>query len=364
MRLKQFILSLLCLLPFAAQAGTTVGLIAPLTGQYAVFGEQIKRGAEQAAKDLGGIRLRIADDACDPKQAVAVANQLAAEGVQFVVGHYCSGSAIPASKVFMENNILLISPGATNPKLTDEADGLVFRVCGRDDRQGEVIGKYLLAHHAKDKIALLNDKSAYGRGLANEVKRALNAGGATEAMFESYTAGERDYRALVTNLKQAGIKFVFIGGYHTEAGLIARQLAEQGAKAQIIGGDALVTDEFWSIAGEAGEGTLMSFGPDPRNIPAAQPAVTEFRKAGYEPEGYTLYTYAAFQVLAQALAMPYDKAASDMGMVTPHNVARAMHANQYETVLGTLGFDARGDVKGTSYVLYRWHDGKYAELKE
>ncbi|MEQ1651146.1 MAG: branched-chain amino acid ABC transporter substrate-binding protein, partial [Hyphomicrobium sp.] len=195
-----WIIALGCmLLPCTVQAETTIGLIAPLTGQYAVFGEQIRRGAEQAAKDIGGIKLKIADDACDPKQAVAVANQLVAEGVKYVVGHYCSGSAIPASKVFLENDVLLISPGATNPKLTDEAQTYVFRVCGRDDRQGEVIGKYLLAHHAKEKIALLNDKSAYGRGLADEVKRVLNAGGVTEVLFESYTAGERDYRALVTN---------------------------------------------------------------------------------------------------------------------------------------------------------------------
>lgn len=352
-----WIISLGCVLfPIALHAETTIGLIAPLTGQYAVFGEQIRRGAEQAAKDIGGIKLNIADDACDPKQAVAVANQLVAEGVKYVVGHYCSGSAIPASKVFIENNVLLISPGATNPKLTDEALTYVFRVCGRDDRQGEVIGKYLLAHHAADKIALLNDKSAYGRGLADEVKRVLNAGGVKEISFESFTAGERDYRALVTNLKQAGIQTIFVGGYHTETGLIARQLAEQGAQIKIFGGDALVTDEFWSIAGSAGEGTMMTFGPDPRNMPAAKTVVEEFRKNGYEPEGYTLYTYAAFQALTKALAgvKAGDSAA----------VAATLREKPSDTVLGSLGFDAKGDVQGTGYVLYRWHDGKYAEIKE
>lgn len=345
------------LLPFTAAAETTIGLIAPLTGQYAVFGEQMRRGAQQAAKDLGNIKLNIADDACDPKQAVAVANQMVAQGVKYVIGHYCSGSAIPASKVFMENEVLLISPGATNPKLTDEAQTYVFRVCGRDDRQGDVIGKYLLMHHAKDKIALLNDKSAYGRGLADEVKRVLNAGGVTEIMFESYTAGERDYRALVTNLKQVGAQAVFIGGYHTETALIARQLTEQGAQVKIFGGDALVTDEFWSIAGAAGEGTMMTFGPDPRNVPAAKSVVDEFRNGGYEPEGYTLYTYAAFQALAKALAAA-GKGEDNVA------VAKELRAAQVDTVLGPLGFDAKGDVNGAAYVLYRWHDGKYAEVKE
>ncbi|MBP7252222.1 MAG: branched-chain amino acid ABC transporter substrate-binding protein [Alphaproteobacteria bacterium] len=341
----------------AGRAVTTVGVIAPLTGQYAVFGEQIKRGAEQAAKDMTGFKLRLADDACDPKQAVTVANQMVAEGVQFVIGHYCSGSAIPASKVFIENGVLLISPGATNPKLTDEADTFVFRVCGRDDRQGEVIGNFMLKHHAQARIALINDKSAYGRGLADEVKRVINAGGIKETLFESYNAGERDYRALVSKLKESKAEVLFIGGYHTEAGLIARQLAEQGAQLQIFGGDALVTDEFWSIAGKAGEGVLMSFGPDPRNNPAAQQAVAQFRQQGYEPEGYTLYTYAAFQALEHALAQPYDK-------FSPGIVARALRAQPAETVLGKLGFDAKGDVQGNGYVLYRWHDGKYAEIKE
>jgi branched-chain amino acid transport system substrate-binding protein len=355
-RLLSFLL--LCgFVPWSVHAETTVGLIAPLTGQYAVFGEQFKRGAEQAAKDIGGIKLRFADDACDPKQAVTVANQLVAEGVQFVVGHYCSGSAIPASKVFMENGVLLISPGATNPKLTDEAETYIFRVCGRDDRQGAVIGHYVLQHYAKGKIALINDKSAYGRGLADEVKRVINAGGLNEVVFESYNAGERDYRALVSKLKESNADILFIGGYHTEAGLIARQLAEQGAKLQIIGGDALVTDEFWSIAGKAGEGVLMSFGPDPRNNPAATQAVAQFRKTGYEPEGYTLYTYAAFQALGHALAQPYDK-------FSPSTVAQALRAHQADTVIGQLGFDAKGDVTGNGYVLYRWHDGHYAEIKE
>ncbi len=357
MRLSRFLTTLLCLLPLAAQAETTVGVIAPLTGQYAVFGEQMRRGAEQAAKDLGGIKLRFADDACDPKQAVAAANQLVSDGVQYVIGHYCSGSAIPSSKVLMENNVLLISPAASNPKLTDEALTFVFRMCGRDDKQGAVIGKYLLEHYAKAKIALLNDKSAYGRGLADEVKRTINAGGLKETMFESYTAGERDYRTLVTILKQNGIQAAFIGGYHTEAGLIARQLAEQGAKIQLFGNDSLVTEEFWSIAGKAGEGTLMTFGPDPRNNPAAKEVVDGFRKAGYEPEGYTLYTYAAFQVLAKALSAPHDK-------LTVATIPAYLRSEKFDTVIGPLSFDAKGDVVGVSHVFYRWHDGKYAEIKE
>jgi len=359
-----FAAALLCLCAAPARADVVVGLAGPLTGQYAIFGEQMRRGAEQAAADInaaGGINgeklvLREADDACDPKQAVTVANQMMSGGVKFVIGHYCSGSAIPASKVYMEEGAVFITPAATNPKLTDEGKDVVFRVCGRDDRQGEADGRYILQHFAGKKIAIAQDQSAYGRGLADVVKATLNAGGVKETLFEAYTPGERDYSALISRLKQAGVQVLFIGGYHTEAGLIVRQLKEQGAAIQVIGGDAFVTDELWKIAGTAADGLLMSFGPDPRKRPEAQALLAMLRKSGYEPEGYTFYTYAAIQAMADAIRRA--------GAADPLKVAAALRAAPVKTVLGTLSFDAKGDVTDPAYVMYRWHDGKYAEVGE
>jgi len=352
----------LCAAP--VHADINVGIAGPLTGSYATFGEQMRRGAEQAVADIngsGGIKgekliLRAVDDACDPKQAVTVANQLASGGVKYVVGHYCSGSAIPASKVYMDEGMLLITPAATNPKLTDDAKDLIFRVCGRDDRQGKVDGAYIVKNFPGKKIAIAQDQSAYGRGLADEVKATLNGAGVKEVLFEAYTPGERDYSALISRVKQANAEVLFIGGYHTEAGLIARQLKEQGAKVQIIGGDALVTDELWSIAGPSAEGLMMSFGPDPRKRPEAQSLLEALHKTGYEPEGYTFYTYAAFQALAAAMIK--------VGASDTLKVATTMRAAPVPTVLGPLGFDAKGDAEGPGYVLYRWHDGKYAEVGE
>jgi len=349
----------------AAHAGDlTVGIAGPFTGSYATFGEQMKRGAEQAVADInaaGGVNggkliLKMGDDACDPKQAVTVANQLISDGVRLIIGHYCSGSAIPASKVYMEEGAVLITPAATNPKLTDEAKDVIFRVCGRDDRQGSVDAKYILKNFAGKKIAIINDQSAYGLGLANEVKKTLNDAGVQEVLFEAYTPSERDYSALISRIKQANAEVLFIGGYHTEAGLIARQLKEQGASVQLVGGDALVTDELWKIAGPAAEGMLMSFGPDPRKRPEAQPIIEALRKSGYEPEGYTFYTYAAFQALIAAI--------KNAGSADPMKVATALRAKPVDTVLGSLSFDAKGDVSGPTYVMYRWHDGKYAEVGE
>ncbi|MGH6945926.1 MAG: branched-chain amino acid ABC transporter substrate-binding protein, partial [Kiloniellales bacterium] len=167
----------------------------------------------------------------------------------------------------------------------------------------------------------------------------------------AYTAGEKDYSAIVSKMKAAGIDVVYIGGYHTEAGLIIRQAHQQGFEPQLISGDALVTDEYWKITGPAGEGTLMTFSPDPRKNDVAKPVVEKFRADGYEPEGYTLYTYGTVQAWAQAV----EKA----GSTDLEKVAEALHKNKFQTVLGEIGFDDTGDVTAPGYVWYIWHDGKY-----
>lgn len=336
----------------------------PMTGQYAAFGEQLRKGAEMAVRDInakGGVmgkqlRLEIGDDACDPKQAVAVANQFAASKVAFVAGHFCSGSSIPASKVYMEENILQITPASTNPKLTDEASGgTVFRVCGRDDQQGKVAAEYMIKNFKDKKIAIAHDKQAYSQGLADATKAALNAGGVTEVLYDTVTAGEKDFAAFVTKLKQANVDVLYYGGYHTEAGLIVRQMREQGLQTLLISGDALVTDEFWSIAGAAGEGTIMTFGPDPRKKPEAAAVVEAFQKENYNPEGYTLYTYAAVQAWAEA--------ATKAGTLDAKAVATALRGGTFNTVLGARSFDEKGDIKQLDYTFYVWKGGKYAEME-
>jgi branched-chain amino acid transport system substrate-binding protein len=343
-----------------------VAVVGPITGQNAAFGEQMKRGAEKAVADINAksgvlgkkLKLLVGDDGCDPKQAVAAANQMANQKAVFIDGHYCSSSSIPASEVYAENGMLQITPASTNPSLTDQAAkrgwNNVFRTCGRDDAQGRVAGQYIAQHFKGKAIAILNDKSAYGKGLADETKKAMNAAGLQEAMYDTINAGDKDFSALVSKMKQANIALIYLGGYHTEAGLLVRQAREQGLNALLMGGDALATEEFWKITGPIGEGTLMSFPPDPRNLASAQATVAEFKKQGFDPEGYTLFTYAAMQVFAQAA----EKAKS----VKVDDVSKVMHANKFDTVIGTIGFDAKGDVVGPDYVVYSWKNGKYAEL--
>ena len=342
---------------------TPIAIVGPVTGQYASFGQQMKNGAELAVEDInaaGGVlgkklNLDIGDDACDPKQAVAVANQMTAKGVALVAGHYCSGSSIPASKVYAESDMVQISPASTNPAFTDERAGPnIYRVCGRDDQQGGVAGKYLASHFSDRNIAIVHDKTAYGKGIADEVKKAINAAGKQETMYEAITAGEKDYSALVSKLKQANIDVVFFGGYHTEAGLIVRQMRDQGLATVLMGGDALITQEYWSITGPAGEGTLMTFSPDPRKNPAAAEVVKRFKDKGIEPEGYVLYTYAAIQAWKQAAEKAKSIASAD--------VVKALNDTEFDTVIGKFKFNEKGDPNLPPYAVYRWSKGTYEQI--
>ena len=350
----------------AAAQDIVIGVAGPVTGQYAAFGEQLKRGAQMAVNDInakGGVNgrklvLEVGDDACDPKQAVAVANQLVSKKVVFVAGHFCSSSSIPASAVYNEGGVLQITPASTNPALTDDAAkkgwNNVFRTCGRDDLQGQVAGKYIANKYKGQKVAIIHDKSAYGKGVADETKKAMNAAGLQETMYEAISQGDKDFSALVSKMKQAGVDVIYLGGYHTEGGLIIRQAKDQGLNATLIGADALVTDEFYKITGKAGDGTLMTFAPDPRKVATAKEVVEKFKKEGYDPEGYTLYTYAAIQVFADAMAKTKSTKVDEL--------AKAIRDGSYKTVIGELKFDKKGDVIDPEYVFYVWKDGKYEQM--
>jgi branched-chain amino acid transport system substrate-binding protein len=347
----------------SAQAEIAISTAGPMTGQYATFGEQMRNGAEMAVADInadGGVlgeqlTLSVGDDACDPRQAVSVANEFVNEGVVFVAGHFCSGSSIPASQVYTEEGILQISPASTNPALTDEGGENVFRVCGRDDQQGAIAADYIAQNFPDANIAIVHDRTAYGKGLADATRASLDALGVQDSFYQAYTAGESDYSALVTRLNADDIDVLYVGGYHTEAGLMVRQMREQGMDTQLISGDALVTDEFWAITGEAGAGTLMTFGPDPRDFPAAAEVVERFRDQGIEPEGYTLYTYAAIQVFAQA--------AETAGSTDLDALIEALRGESFDTVIGQLSFDDNGDIEQPAYVFYEWgSDGNYTQL--
>lgn len=327
----------------------------------------MQKGAEQAAADInaaGGIngeqiKIVLGDDVSDPKQGISVANKFVADGVKFVVGHFNSGVSIPASEVYAENGILEITPAATNPVFTERGLWNTFRTCGRDDQQGGIAGKYLADNFKDAKVAIIHDKTPYGQGLADETKKAANAAGVKEAIYEGVNVGDKDFSALIAKMKEAGVSVIYWGGLHTEAGLIIRQAADQGLKAKLVSGDGIVSNELASIAGDAVEGTLNTFGPDPTINPANKDLVAKFKAAGFNPEAYTLYSYAAVQTIAAA--------AKDAGSLDPEAVAAAMKKGKFSTVLGELSFDEKGDPKLPGYVMYEWKkgpDGKFSYFQQ
>jgi branched-chain amino acid transport system substrate-binding protein len=341
----------------------TIAVAGPMTGDQAAFGRQMKNGADMAIEQInaaGGVlgkklALDVEDDACDPKQARSVAEKIAGQKVPFVAGHYCSSSSIPASEAYADGNVLQITPASTNPLFTERKLWNVARVCGRDDQQGEVAGAYIAKNFKGKNIAILNDKTTYGKGLADETKKALNKAGIQEKLYESYNKGDKDFNAIVSRLKKENIDLVYVGGYHTEAGLILRQMRDQGLKTVLMAGDALADKEYASITGPAGEGTLFTFGPDPRKKPTAAAIVKKFQAKNIDPEGYTLYTYAAIQVWSQA--------AAKAGTTDPKKVMDTIKKGSWDTVIGKLQYDSKGDIKQLDYVVYKWDDkGGYAEI--
>ncbi|GGK00552.1 branched-chain amino acid ABC transporter substrate-binding protein [Pseudomonas matsuisoli] len=349
-----------------AQADVIIGVAGPMTGGNAAFGEQFWRGAEQAAADInaaGGIdgekiTLIKADDACEPKQAVAVANRLVdSDNVVAVVGHFCSSSTIPASEVYDEAGIISITPGSTNPQVTERGLTGEFRMCGRDDQQGTIAGDYIVDTLKATKVAVIHDKDTYGQGLADATRAQLNKRGVKEVMYEGLTRGEKDFNALVTKIRASGADVVYFGGLHPEAGPLVRQMREQGVTAKFVSGDGIVTDELVGTAGgpQFVDGVLMTFGADPRLIPDGKAVIEKFRANGYEPEGYTLYSYASVQAIAAA----FNGAGSTDGA----EASQWLKSHPVQTVMGTKSFDEKGDLKVSDYVMYQWGaDGKYKQL--
>src|SRR5712691_2230587 len=351
-----------------AQAEIKLAVGGPITGGSAAFGAQLKNGVDQAVEDInaaGGILgqklvVSIGDDRADPKEGVSVANKFASDGVKFVIGHFNSGVTIPASDVYLENGMLVITPAATNPKVTDRP-GMwnVFRVCGRDDQLGIVAGTLIAAKYKGKRVAIIHDKTTYGQGLAEETRKAINAKGLKEVMFEGVNKDDKDFTALASKIKSANPDLVYWGGLHDTGGLIVRQMRDQGVRAPLMGGDGLADDEFAAIAGPGADGTLMTYSPDPRNNPKNKEIVELFRKKrGFEPQAYTLYSYAAVQIIKQA--------AEQAKSLDPKKVADVMHSGKsFNTVLGDMSYDKKGDVTGYTvagkkkdrYVLYVWKKG-------
>jgi branched-chain amino acid transport system substrate-binding protein len=357
------VISIAALCATTATAEILIGVAGPMTGKDAWSGAQLERGAEMAVADLnaaGGVlgeqvQLITVDDFCDPEQAVAAAEKLVSEDVIFVVGHYCSGASIPASEIYQAAGILQISPASTNPTFTELGRSNVFRVVNRDDANGVVIGNYLADHWPDKKIAILHDGTTYGKGAAEEVKKNLNRRGLTEAIYQAYVPGKANYGAEIDGLQAAEIAVAFIGGYPAEIGLMARHARDRGYSVQLMAANSMGTEEFRLIAGAAAEGILFTDPADPRRRAEAAPVVERFRASGFEPEGYTLYAYGAVQAWAQATAKA--------GSLEIEAMITSLREHQFDTVLGPIDFDDKGDLAVQNPVWYVWRGGTYMPLE-
>jgi branched-chain amino acid transport system substrate-binding protein len=346
-----------------ARADVAIGFSTPLTGPHAWVGEPHLAGTELAVADLnakGGVlgeplELIVVDDGCNAELAPLAAQKLVSEAVAVAFGATCSGAAIPASQVYRGAGILMIEAGATNPRLTEDKDGHVFRIVGRDDRQGAIAGDYLASRWSDSNIAIVHDGSAFGQGLAEEVKKQLNQRGIGEALFATYQAEALDYSDLLDQLRTASVEVLYLGGYSPDAGLIIRQARDRAYPVQLIAGDSLSTGEFWLVAGRAGEGTLFTSFSDPTHEPRAAEVMARLQGQLQQPNARAVYSYTAVQLWAQAI----EKA----GTLEPDAVAAALHGNQFETLLGTIGFDENGDITGYEpFVWYIWQEGNYAPV--
>lgn len=343
-----------------------IAMVLPTTGPLTQYGDMVKEGVSTAVEQInaaGGINgkkfeVTTVDDACEPKQGPVAANRVVNSKIGYVVGPVCSGAAIAAAPVYDSEGVVVITPSATAPALTDGKNfHFIFRTIGRDDQQGPAAAKFVIEQLKPKKIAVLHDKQSYGQGIASSVRDELKKAGIDVALFEGINAGDSDYSAIITKLKSTGVDFVYYGGYHPEMGLLLRQSAEQGLKVRMMGPEGVGNPEVNAIAGNAVEGMLLTLPADFSSNPKNAAVVKAFQDKKRNPSGaFQLSAYAATQVLAQSI-----KAVGD----NPSKVADHLHKNSFETVLGTVAWNKQGDLKSFDFQVFEWHkDGSKSLAKK
>ena len=334
-----------------------IAIAGPMSGSVAQYGDMVKAGALTAIEQInaaGGangnkFEAVLMDDACEPKQAVAVANKIVSQGIHYVIGHVCSGSTIPASDIYENEGIVMVTPSATAPQLTEtKKRNFIFRTIGRDDQQGPAAAQYIIGKVKPKKVAVLHDKQSYGQGIASSVKKDLEAAKIPVAVFEGINAGDSDYSAVITKLKSQGVDFVYFGGYHPEMGLLLRQAREQGVKATFMGPEGVGNKDVTAIAGPASEGMLVTLPADFSADPANAALVKAFADKKRDANGpFQMPAYAAVKIIGDAIAGAKS--------TDPTKVAAYMHKNAFTTPIGKVEYDAKGDLKSFKFVVYTWH---------
>lgn len=349
-----------------AHAQIKIALVIPTTGALTQYGDMVKEGATtavemaNAAGGIGGKKIELVpvDDACEPKQGPVAANRVVNSKIGYVVGPVCSGASIAAAPIYNNEGVVVVTPSATSPALTDGKNyHFIFRTIGRDDQQGPAAAKFIISNIKPKKVAVLHDKQSYGQGIASAVRDDLKKANVPVALFEGINAGDSDYSAVITKLKGAGVDFVYYGGYHPEMGLLLRQAAEQGLKVKMMGPEGVGNPEVNAIAGPAVEGMLVTLPADFAANPKNAAVVKAFQDKKRNASGaFQLTSFAATQSLLAAI-----KAAGD----NPAKVADWMHkATGVDTVLGPVSWNKQGDLNSFDFQVFQWHkDGSKSLAK-
>ncbi|MDO4681191.1 MAG: high-affinity branched-chain amino acid ABC transporter substrate-binding protein [Lautropia sp.] len=334
-----------------------IAVAGPTTGPVTQYGAMVREGVDTAIEVInaaGGVNGRklkavVIDDGCEPKQGPVVANRVVNEKIGYVVGHVCSGATIAAAPIYDDEGILMLTPSATAPALTDGKNyEYIFRVTGRDDQQGPAAAQFILENAKPKKVAVLHDKQSYGQGIAASVRDALTKGGLKPALFEGINAGDTDYSAVITKLRSQGIDFVYYGGYHPEMGLLLRQAAEQGVKARFMGPEGAGNPDINAIAGDAAEGMLVTLPRDFSTDPANAAIVQAFKDKKRDPSG-------AFQLSAYSAVKAIVDGIKGAGSDDPEKVAAYLRANAIDTPVGKLTWNQQGDLNSYPYDVFSWH---------
>jgi len=356
---------------FAADSQTEVkkepikiALVGPMTGSVASFGELMKSGAVLAVKNInaqGGVlgrplELEVMDDACDPKQAVTVANKIISENILFVNGHACSGATLAAMSVYADSDVLMITPDASNPNIADGKHWNIFRVWPSDAEEGALMADYIASHYPSGNVAIIDDKQTFSKSIVGFLKSGLQKHHITISMEDSITAGEKDYSAVVTKIIAENPSVFFYSGYQAEAGLIVRQLREHGSHIPIMAADTVLTPDFYAITGKYGEGVKFASVSKPEDMKGNK-ALQEMLAHKKAPSDIVaLYTYATMQLMADAIAKA--------GTLDTHKIADLLHHEKFPTVLGDGAFDSKGSFIGPSLQVYEWRNGKVTKVNE
>ncbi|ALM83036.1 branched-chain amino acid ABC transporter substrate-binding protein [Bordetella sp. N] len=349
-----------------AQETLRIAVVGPTTGPVTQYGDMVREGVTTAVEQInagGGVlgkQLEIVnvDDGCEPKQGPVAANRVVNEKIHFVVGPVCSGASIAAASIYNDEGVVMVTPSATAPALTDRKNyTFIFRTIGRDDQQGPAAARYIIDKLKPSKVAVLHDKQSYGQGIATAVKTGLDQAGIPVVLFEGINAGDSDYSAVITKLKSAGVDFVYFGGYHPEMGLLLRQAAEQGLKTRFMGPEGVGNPDINAIAGDSVEGMLLTLPADFAHNPANAAVVKAFADKKRDSTGaFQLPAYAAVRVIVDGI-----KGANS---TDPTKVAAYMHAHSFDTPIGKVEWNKQGDLTDFAFDIYAWHkDGSKTAQK-